>query len=128
MKKALLLIILVLCFTTSFGQQLVKLKLSPLDGSEYAYNSNIPQLKFNFNKEIITVMGGLNDLDGMNNYFNIYGSKLIIQQKDISSNGVVKLILRREDGNNFYGQYPTLEAEIRPYQGSDESLSAIGMD
>jgi hypothetical protein len=64
---------------------------------------------------IVAVMGGLNDWDGMNNYFNVYGSKVIIQSKDVAYNGIINITLRREDGRNFFGLYPTIRAQLLHY-------------
>lgn len=66
------------------------------------------------NNETVVIMGGLDDLDGMGNYFNIYGGKLIVDTMNIASNGGYDLTLRREDGRNFYNLFPTLTAKIIP--------------
>ncbi len=65
-------------------------------------------------KQVMPIVGGLNDWDGMNNYLNVFGSKLIIERKDIGSDGVTHLILRREDGLNFFDLFPTLKARLVP--------------
>lgn len=127
MKKEITFLIALLSISVSSGQQLVKLKFTPLQESIYPASSNVPQLKFNADPEVVAVMGGLNDWDGMNNYLNIYGSKLIIQERDIASNGVIRIVLRREDGENFYGLYPTLNAEIIPYGTNDKNPLAFGV-
>ena len=62
-------------------------------------------------------MGGLNDWDGMNNYFNLFGSKLIIDSTDRSSDGIQKVVLRREDGRNFFDLFPTVSAKLIPIIG-----------
>lgn len=60
------------------------------------------------------IMGGLNNLDGMGNYLNVYGSKLIIDSLDIATDGTQRIVLRREDGNNFFNMYPTMRATLTP--------------
>jgi hypothetical protein len=71
------------------------------------------------NDKVIAVMGGLNDWDGANNYFNFFGAKVIIEKMDKTSYGSTTLVLRREDGQNFYGLYPIMNAEVIP-MGSKE--------
>ncbi|MGK0494495.1 MAG: hypothetical protein ACJAU2_000874 [Maribacter sp.] len=60
------------------------------------------------------IVGGLNDLDGMGNYLNVYGSKLIVDSLDIASDGTQNVVLRREDGNNFFNMYSTMRAKLTP--------------
>lgn len=62
------------------------------------------------------IVGGLNDLDGMGNYLNVFGSKLIVDSLDIASDGTQNVVLRREDGNNFFNLYPSLRAKLVPVQ------------
>ena len=71
------------------------------------------------NETVVAVMGGLDDWDGMNNYFNVYGSKVFIESKDITYNGIINITLRREDGKNFYGIYPTIRAQLANYEIDD---------
>ncbi len=68
----------------------------------------------------IVVMGGLNDLDGMGNYFNVFGSKLVIDDIENAKNGIKYVILRREDGRNFYEIYPSLRAKLIPLSHEQE--------
>lgn len=65
-------------------------------------------------KGATVIMGGLNNLDGMGNYLNVYGSKLIIDSLDIATDGTQNVVLRREDGNNFFNIYPTMKATLTP--------------
>lgn len=62
----------------------------------------------------VLVMGGLNDLDGMNSYFNIFGSKLIIDSRKITSNGEHTLVLSREGGRNLNDLFSTLSVKLIP--------------
>jgi hypothetical protein len=73
------------------------------------------------------IVGGLNDLDGMGNYFNVYGSKLIIDSLDITSDGTQSVVLRREDGNNFFNLYSTMRAKLTPVRNL-ESKSIPELD
>lgn len=60
------------------------------------------------------IMGGLNNLDGMGNYLNVYGSKLIVDSLDIATDGTQNVVLRREDGNSFFNLYPTMKVKLTP--------------
>ena len=113
MKQIYLAIITTLVMTFSFSQETATLRLTAVEEPETSYGEMRPLVQLG-SRKVVAVMGGLNDLDGMNNYFNFYGSKVIVQSKDILSNGIISFTLRREDGDNFYGQYPTLRAELIP--------------
>ncbi len=67
------------------------------------------------------IMGGLNNLDGMGNYLNVFGSKLIVDSLDIATDGTQSVVLRREDGNNFFNLYPTMKAKLTPVLHSEKS-------
>jgi len=71
-------------------------------------------VKFPHNN-LTLVMGGLNDWDGMNNYFNIFGSKLIVDSSDRGRDGIQNIVLRREDGRNLFELFPTLRAKLIPF-------------
>jgi hypothetical protein len=74
------------------------------------------------------IVGGLNDLDGMGNYLNVYGSKLIVDSLDIASDGTKNVVLRREDGNNFFNLYATMRAKLTPVRNLEsKSLSEINI-
>lgn len=68
------------------------------------------------------IVGGLNDLDGMGNYLNVYGSKLTVDNLDIASDGTQSIVLRREDGNNFFNLYSTMRAVLTPVRNSNKLI------
>jgi hypothetical protein len=72
------------------------------------YEMNLPV------NQVVAIMGGLKDWDGMNDYFNFFGSKLIIESRDNGLDGITYLVLRREDGLNFFDLFPTLKAKFIP--------------
>ncbi|MEO0527424.1 MAG: hypothetical protein AAFZ89_09365 [Bacteroidota bacterium] len=72
-------------------------------------------------KNIIVTMGGLNDLDGAGNYLNMYGNTLIIDSLDILSDGTRNVVLRREDGKNFFNLFSTVRARLIPLERSGTS-------
>ena len=115
MRKIYFTCIAVAWINFSYAQRMATLRLLAVEEPETSYGEIRPLIEFR-NQKVVAIMGGLNDWDGMNNYFNIYGSKVIVQSRDISSNGIIYLVLRREDGDNFFGQYPTLRAEVIPHE------------
>ncbi|WP_282162042.1 hypothetical protein [Ulvibacterium marinum] len=74
-------------------------------------------------EEVMAIMGGLNDWDGMNNYFNIFGSKLIVERMDVNSDGSKQFTLRREDGRDFYNLFQTITAKLIPISVENSSAS-----
>ena len=124
MKKVILLIAYVMIPFFAFSQEQYKISFDDFQLVEDSSTSLKNQMKFPF-KDAIIVMGGLNDLDGLNNYFNIFGSKLIIDERGVNSDGSHKLILRREDGRNFFDLFPTLSAKLTPLNiiETDETLA-----
>lgn len=111
--KSRIIVVFALCsFLTQAQEQFILSfdKFQEVENSSTALKS---QISFPIEDSVI-VMGGLNDLDGMGNYLNIYGSKLLVDSKKLTSNGQHALILRREDGKDFYNLFPTLSAKLTP--------------
>lgn len=77
------------------------------------------------NGNAMVIMGGLNDLDGMNNYFNLFGGKLIIDSLDMGLDGTQKIVLRREDGQDFYNLFPTISARLIPIDRTENENNDI---
>lgn len=101
-----------ICFSTD-AQELFRLQLDNCQYVESKDGAMGSYVKFP-NGNATVVMGGLNDLDGMNNYFNLFGSKLIIDSLDKGSDGIQKVVLRREDGRDFFDFFPTISANLIP--------------
>lgn len=111
MIKMMYTIVTLFVFNSLYGQQLMKMKIIGVGESETPFSNMIPTIDPK-GETIVAVMGGLNNWDGMNNYFNVYGSKVIIQSREVAYNGIINITLRREDGRNFYGLYPTIRAQL----------------
>jgi hypothetical protein len=112
MKQILTIVFSIFCLLGQAQEQFL-LSLDDYQTVEDSGSSQTSQLRLP-KSDAIVVMGGLNDLDGMGNYFNVFGSKLIVDTMKISSNGVYNLTLRREDGRDFYNLFPTLSAKLTP--------------
>jgi len=98
-----------------------------LDKYQYIENNDgtmSNQLKFPNGNQVV-IMGGLNDWDGMNNYFNLFGSKLIVDSLDMGSDGIQNIVLRREDGRDFFDLFPTISAKLIPIEHPENSGSTV---
>lgn len=113
MKKVILLIAFVIIPFFTFSQKQYKISFDDYQLVEDSSTSLKNQMKFPF-KDAVVVMGGLNDLDVMNNYFNIFGSNIIVQQQGVNYDGSLSLILRKEDGHNFFDLCSTLSSKLTP--------------
>ena len=120
MRRRLLVIFIIIPLLGQAQEQF----LVSIDEYQVVEDSNTSiksQFRFPFNDMVLT-MGGLIDLDGMGNYFNVYGSKLLVEQISVTSNGIQAITLRREDGKNFYNLFPTLNAKLIPLTNPKENV------
>lgn len=101
-----------ICFSMD-AQELFRLRLNDYQYVENNDGTIKSQLKLP-NGNATVIMGGLNDWDGMNNYFNLFGSKLIVDSLDMGSDGIQNVVLRREDGRDFFDLFPTVRAKLIP--------------
>ena len=113
MKKIYLILILsAFCFSVT-AQDLFQLKFDSYQNIDYHNGPNGTMVKFPHDS-LTLVMGGLNDWDGMNNYFNIFGSKLIVDNANTGIGGIQNIVLRREDGRKIFELFPRLHATLTP--------------
>ena len=63
-------------------------------------------------QERVRLEQGLNSNSDIGPRFNYYGTVVIVDQMNVLPNGTKQLILRREDGRNFYGYTPVLKATL----------------
>jgi len=61
-------------------------------------------------QEMVRLESNLNSNSGLGPSFNYYGTVVIVDQMNILPNGNKQLVLRREDGRDFYGYRSTLKA------------------
>lgn len=112
-KLYILLIGIVAPFFLGSAQQTGLLILDEYQKIETSFASTTHEIKLPA-EEVMAIMGGLNDWDGMNNYFNIFGSKLIVERMDVNNDGSRQLTLRREDGRDFFNLFQTITAKLVP--------------
>lgn len=63
-------------------------------------------------QEMVRLESNLNSNSGLGPSFNYYGTVVIVDQMNILPNGNKQLVLRREDGRDFYGYRATLKAVL----------------
>ena len=67
-------------------------------------------------EETVKLANPLNSQSGLGATFNYYGTVVVVDQMNLLPNGDRQLVLRREDGKNFYGFRPTIKAVLSPFQ------------
>jgi hypothetical protein len=122
MKPFIIFIGIIVPFFMGSAQQAGLFVLDDYQKIETSYASTTHEIQLPA-EEVMAIMGGLNDWDGMNNYFNIFGSKLIVERMDINSDGSKQLTLRREDGRDFYNLFQTITAKLVPISVENNSDS-----
>ena len=65
-------------------------------------------------KSGIVVLDGAYDSEGLGQAIVFNGSRLIIDSMSMGQDGWRYIVLRREDGRNFYDMFPTLKARMIP--------------
>ncbi len=69
--------------------------------------------------EIITSHRPLSSSSGLGKTFNFNGNTVVVDYLDVMQDGAIQVVLRREDGKDFYGYRPTIKAILRPTQESN---------
>lgn len=124
--KSYLTLIFTIATTVVFAQEQFVLSFDKFQTVENSGTSLQSQMSFPMEDSIV-VLGGLNDLDGMGNYLNVYGSKLMIDSMISTPTGGHALVLRREDGKDFYNLYPTISAKLIPLQ-QEQKIELLNED
>lgn len=100
------------CFTITLAQTGYQLQSSHFEGTrgnaETGLILNLPE------QEIVQLENHLNTTSGFGWTFNYFGNVLVVEQLDVLSDGTKQLVLRREDGKNFYSNRRTIKAIVRP--------------
>lgn len=109
MRRSITLLFLLIMSTVVFAQQTEFVK-SYEHFNESRGNSENDQILTLPYEETVKLFNPLNSKSGLGATFNYYGTVVVVDQMDILPNGEMQLILRREDGRNFYGYRPTIKA------------------
>ncbi|MEN1785459.1 MAG: hypothetical protein AAGF77_09995 [Bacteroidota bacterium] len=72
-------------------------------------------------EETVQLHRSLNATSGLGPTFNYFGTVVVVDQMEVLPSGRMQLIIRREDGRNFYGYTPTLKAILTPDEGTEDS-------
>ncbi|WP_422349271.1 hypothetical protein [Flagellimonas sp.] len=60
--------------------------------------------------KMVLVENSLNSSSGFGLQLNFHGHRVTVDQMETMADGSVQVVLRREDGRNFYGFKPTIKA------------------
>lgn len=62
--------------------------------------------------QLIVLENALNTRSGFGMRLNFNGTMVIVDQMEVLLDGRTQVVLRREDGRNFYGYRPTIKAVL----------------
>lgn len=110
-------VFLLLCFAGTSQQSVVSIKAYDFGISNSIQRANteavykdIPRIKsITLTKDLLSSLYRKSNIERT---INIYGQSLIIESAETLADGRIELILRREDGRDFYNIYPTVKAEL----------------
>ncbi len=119
MKRAFASLLIILLTLPILGQKSIGTisvydinSIKPLQG---AYNAiplkNMPQVKSISLPDHL--LSSIYRKGSIERTINVYGQSLIVESAESYPNGDVQLVLRREDGRDFYNLYPLVKAELR---------------
>lgn len=60
--------------------------------------------------QIVVLNNSLNSRSGFGMTLNLYGNVVVVDQMETMPDGTTQVVLRREDGKDFYGYKPTIRA------------------
>ncbi|WP_343488105.1 hypothetical protein [Allomuricauda sp. d1] len=70
--------------------------------------------------EVVLLHNSLNSSSGLGATLNFHGNMVVIDQMNVLPDGTTHIVIRREDGRDFFGYTPTLRAVLRA-AGTDDS-------
>ena len=109
MKRIVLLLILLVYYSGSFAQsERYELKVGHFEESRGDFDHE-KILKIPYS-QIVLIENSLNSSSGFGLQMNFHGQLVAVDYMETMLDGSVHVILRREDGKNFYGYKPTIKA------------------
>ena len=75
-------------------------------------------------EETVMLTNSLNSTSGLGPTFNYYGTVVVVDQMNTLPNGEMQLVLRREDGRDFYGFRPTIKAILSRNQQANPEINS----
>ena len=116
MKKIITLFIFVLALTCSLTAQQPRvfyLEIEPDQQVERVSGAPGSNVSVPVRSGIV-VLDGAYDSEGLGQAIVFNGARLIIDSMSMGLDGWRYVVLRREDGRNFYDMFPTLKARMIP--------------
>ncbi len=119
MKKVLLIPLLFTLFITfdtqAQQQQRISIEhfLESRGDSDKALLFEIPY------SQIVVLNNSLNSKSGFGMTLNLYGNVVVVDHMETMPDGTTQVVLRREDGKDFYGYKPTIRAVLNNNLGND---------
>ncbi|MEM8999374.1 MAG: hypothetical protein AAGB24_03850 [Bacteroidota bacterium] len=110
MKRFLCLLALVLVTITPLmaQQQTYRIRFEHFSESRGNQESGlITELPYS---EVVLVNNVLGSNSGLGPTLNFHGTILVIDQMNVQTDGSIQIVVRREDGRDFFGYRPTLKA------------------
>ncbi len=74
-------------------------------------------------QEMVRLEQNLNSSSGLGPTFNYYGTVVVVDQVNVLPNGNKQLVIRREDGRDFYGYKSTLKAVLVTNTNDNNNLN-----
>ena len=78
--------------------------------------------------QIVVLENSLRTRSGFGMRLNFNGAMVIIDQMEVLRDGRTQVVLRREDGRNFYGYTPTLKAVLTNNQQNEKQGAQLAKD
>ncbi|RDY59520.1 hypothetical protein [Flagellimonas nanhaiensis] len=109
MKKVLLLLIFLIFSSGVLAQSgQYQLKVEHFEESRGDFNhERILKIPYS---QMVLVENSLNSSSGFGLQMNFHGQLVAVDYMETMPDGSIQVILRREDGKNFYGYKPTIKA------------------
>ncbi len=70
--------------------------------------------------QIVVLNNSLNSRSGFGMTLNLYGNMVVVDHMETMPEGTTQVVLRREDGKDFYGYKPTIRAVLNNNIGNDQ--------
>ncbi|AWX44131.1 hypothetical protein HME9304_01131 [Flagellimonas maritima] len=75
--------------------------------------------------DVVMLNNSLNSSSGFGFTINLHGNILVVDQMDVMPNGTTQVVLRREDGKDFYGYKQTIKAVLVKNMNSSSNLNPL---
>ncbi|QCX02224.1 hypothetical protein FGM00_19655 [Aggregatimonas sangjinii] len=113
MKKLLLTTLFGMFFLVGYSQDRFVLSFDDFQVVEDLNTFQKSHVRFP-GQDLVVTINNLHDLQNIGNYLDVFGKTLVVDSMQRTASGTHSIILRREDGRDFYDIFPTLSAELIP--------------